>query len=637
MDRQENQSDVSRTRRRGHYLWELRFYFRQVLGQITIGSLAGILANTAVVLPAIMLGRAINVVLAAREGRAGHRDILAAAAGYVAGVLIGEVPRAFKRYFLQTTNARIRASIRVDALRGILDWPMERLHRTAVGTLMAKINGDVEMLGVALKEFITEMWDTVLFSVSLVVAMFAYDPHVSSLALLPVPVAMVLAKLSGRWVAARTACAREANASLVACLQEHLSALRLLRLFGRSRSAVERVSGLSRKQADENLALVRLRAGLQPVYSTLMTSGVVLVVWLGGSKVAAGAITLGAFVTYLELYLKFVNRAFRVPQMINAIQGGSAAYDRLEPLLAPPLSVRNERRFSSFRPSYLLGMGAKADDSPVPRRGALGVSVKDLTFRYPGASQPALRSVSLEIPAGAMVAVTGPVGCGKTAMIRAMLGLYPLERGRILIDGQDAQSIGHARRRAILGYLPEDAHIFSGTVYENVLMGDDGQDGRQEAVGAAVRLAALDEDLKVFPDGLDTEVGEMGIRVSGGQRQRIALARSIAACPIGAPGLLLLDDPFSAVDVDTESQIIRSLHQALGSSAPPEDRATIVLVSHRLAAFPMADIVVVIDDGRIVEQGTHEQLMRRGGVYHRIFRAQRRTEHAVDPAVEEKR
>ena len=201
---------------------------------------------------------------------------------------------------------------------------------------MARIIGDVEVLGVGLREFTIETWDTVLFSLSLMAAMLVYDPHLTVLALLPVPVAMLLAKATGRWVAGLTTASRQANASLTTALQEQLAGLRVLRLFGRTGAAVERVDTLSEAQAAANLALVRLRSGLRPVYTTLMSAGVLLVVWQGGEKVVTGAMTLGAFIAYLELYLRFVNRGFRVPQMINSIQGGAAAYARLRPLLAPP-------------------------------------------------------------------------------------------------------------------------------------------------------------------------------------------------------------------------------------------------------------------------------------------------------------
>ena len=339
-----------------YYLWEMRPYFRQVAGQLVLGSIAGIIMNTAVVLPAILLGQAIDVARAFERGEVGASAVGWAALVFVGGTLLTEVPRIVKRWWLMTANARIRANIRADAWRGVIAWPMARLDSTPAGDVMARIIGDVEVLGVGVREFSIETWDTMLFSLSLMIAMLVYDPTLTVLALLPVPVAMLLAKATGRWVASRTTASRQASASLTTALQEQLAGIRVLRLFGRTGAAVERVDTLSGEQADTNLALVRLRGGLRPVYTTLMSAGVLFVVWQGGEKVVNGAMTLGAFIAYLELYLRFVNRGFRVPQMINSIQGGAAAYARLRPLLAPPPPFSSEPRGASFRAGHIVGL-----------------------------------------------------------------------------------------------------------------------------------------------------------------------------------------------------------------------------------------------------------------------------------------
>jgi ATP-binding cassette subfamily B protein len=415
---------------------------------------------------------------------------------------------------------------------------------------------------------------------------------------------------------------REAGAELTAAIQEHLTGIRVLRLFGRTGASVDRIAGLSNRFAERNLSLTRLKGGLQPIYTTLMVAGVVLIVWKGSERVVADLMTVGAFVAYLELFLRFVNRGHRIPQLVNSVQSGAAAYARLRPLLAPALGVSGEPFLASFRPGHIGGI-ARTEPNPARRTaGPVSVSLRGLTFRYPGAEAPALRTLSLDIPAGSLVGITGPVGSGKSALARSILGIHPVESGTVLIDNRSLTELTGEERRGLIGYLPQDALLFSGSVRDNLTLNRVGGPHDDRRLLDAVRLAALEEDVRGFPHGLDTEIGELGVRVSGGQRQRVGLARAIAAAAPALPGLLVLDDPFSAVDVATEARIVASLKQAFGPDAPPEARVTIIVCSHRLAAFPSADLVVVLRDGRVDAAGTHAELMAASGLYARIFRAQ---------------
>ena len=576
---------AARLSRRPHYLWDLRPYFRQCWLRLVLGSVAGIAMNTAIVLPPIMLGRAIDAVRAVERGDAQMGAVGVAVAMLILGTLATEGPRVLKRWWLQSGNARIRAGIRADALRGVLEWPMGQLHSTPTGDLLSRIIGDVEVLGVGVREFTVEAWDTVLFSISLVTALFVYDARLSALALPAVPAALVLAHYTRRAVAGRTTEAREASASLTAALEEHLLGVRVLRLFGRAPAAVARVKALSHRVSETKVAQSRLEALLGPLYQALIGVGVVIVIWRGGARVVDGAMTLGAFVAYLELYLRFVNRGFRLPQLVNSIQRGGAAYERIGPLL----------------------MGGTGRTPVVSRPDSPGVRLADVVMRYPGATANALDGVSLDVPTGTLLAVTGAVGSGKSALARVLVGLYGVERGDV-----SAGSVGAT------GYLPQEPLLFSGTIAENVALQFTSPPD-PERVARAVGVAAL--DLADFPDRLATQIGERGVRVSGGQRQRIGLARAVAATD-HPPRLLVLDDPFSAVDVETEVRIVRALRETFGPAAPVAARATIVLCSHRLAAFPLADQVVVLEKGRVAERGPHAALLEADGLYARIYRAQ---------------
>jgi ABC-type multidrug transport system fused ATPase/permease subunit len=605
------------------FLLRMRPYFHQVAGELVLGSLCGILMNTAVVLPALLLGRAIDEVVRLARGESSPRAVTLAAVLVVAGTLATELPRIGKRWWLMTANARIRGSIRADVFRGVVAWPMARLHRTPIGDLMARTVGDVEVLGVGVREFTIEMWDTVLFSISILATMVLLDPGLTLLALLPVPLAMVLARASGGWIAERTTNARRANADLTAAIQEQLAGVRLLRLFGRRGAAVAHLSRLSHHQAEANLGLIRLRAGLSPVYSTLMTAGIIAVVWVGGQSVVAGALSVGAFVAYLELFGRFVGRSYRIPQLVNSVQSGAAAYARLEPLLAPPMSVRTETRFASFHPNRLPGTHQTVEPVPTERAHPVAVRLEHATFRYPGAGQPAFEDVTLDIAPGSLLAITGPVGSGKSALARCLAGLYPPDSGAILLDDTPA----HLNQPGSVGYAPQEGFLFSGSVAENVFL-TLGPTPREADVEHWLDLASLSSDVANLPNGVQTPIGELGVRISGGQRQRLGLARAAAR----APGLLVLDDPFSAVDLDTEARIVANLRYAFGPGAPGAQRTTIVLFSHRLGAFPHADLIVVLEHGRVVERGTHTELVSSGGLYARIYRAQLRIDRGASLA-----
>ncbi|MCC7371550.1 MAG: ABC transporter ATP-binding protein [Chloroflexi bacterium] len=658
----------------------MRPYLRQTAGALVLGSIMGIVMNTGIVLPALMLGRAIDAVLAIERGEGDAATAGWAALGILGAAILVEASRVLKRWWLITANQRIRANIRADALRGVLSWPAERLHQTPVGDLMARIDGDVETLGTGIREATTEIWDTVLFSLSLIVAMLAFDWRLTLLAMLPVPAAMIVAFATGRWVRERISAARAAAARATAALQELLAGVRVLRLFGHEATAVRRYAELSAVQAETMLATQRLRSTLAPTYTVMMVAGVVVILWQGGEQVVAGLMTAGQLVAFLELYLRFVQRGFRVPQLVNSLQAGGVAYRRVRPLLATPLSVEGEPPRASFTPGYVAGLERRADltppapqgnlpplragddvgaaDSRAARRGwggdvplegrggevsggqgPVSLDLERVTFSYPGAPRPSLTDLSLVVPAGALVGVTGAVGSGKSALAKALVGLYQLADGHILVNGRPLDSLSPEQRATLIGYLPQDPWLFSGSVRENIVFGAPSLDGPQgeRMLADAIRVAALEQDIAGFARGLDTPIGEGGVRVSGGQRQRISLARALLAGAPGRPGLLVLDDPFSAVDVDTEVRLVDGLLGAVGPSAPPERRATVVLCSHRLAAFTRVDLVILLEDGRVAELGTHAELLAAGGQYAHIYLAQQRIGQAgaLPPATTE--
>ncbi len=578
--------------------------------------------NTAIVLPPLLLGRAVNVVVAVGHHRAQPQQVGLAALLFVAGTAATELPRIGKRFWLGVARTRFRASVRLDALRGVLGWPPTRFAEIPVGDVMARIIGDVEVLGVGVGEIMVETWDTLLFSASLIVAMVWLDPTLAALSLAPVPLALFLAKRSERMVMGRTTQARRTESDLTGFLREQLQGMRLLRLTGRTRAAAARMGGLAQVQANAELAAILLEEALATAYTVVLGSGVVFIVWLGGSGVVAGTLSLGGLVAFLALFGRFVTRAPRIPQMVNRVQAAAAAQRRLAPLLALPTSLANSPRWSSFSATHVPhceGQPAMTTGAP---RGPASLRLASIRFTHPGSVAPASRDFDLEVEAGTLVAVTGPVGCGKSTLAKLAAGLLAPDSGVVELDGQPLARLDGAARSTSIGYLGQDPQLFSGTVAENVgLWLDAPMEEQRRLISRVMYLANLDRDLEQMPLGAATQVGESGVRVSGGQRQRIALARALAAGG-GWVRLLVLDDPFSAVDVETEAAILAGLRRAFGPAAPPQERLTIMLCSHRLTAFPLADLVVVLEEGSLLELGSHQALLTKGGLYARIYGAQ---------------
>jgi ATP-binding cassette subfamily B multidrug efflux pump len=382
--------------------------------------------------------------------------------------------------------------------------------------------------------------------------------------------------------------------TMTALVQENLSGARVVRAYAQEGAELDRFAAVNDEYVERNRRLVRMYGVLYPAIQLLMGTGTVVVLWLGGRQVVAGAISLGEFVAF-GAYLTMLHwPMIALGWVVNIFERGEASMGRLAEVLSSEPAIRDE------------------SDGPVPAiRGAL--EIRDLSFGY-DPERPVLQGVSLQVPAGATVAIVGATGSGKSTLASLLPRLYDPPPGTVFVDGVDVRRIPLAQLRAAIGFVPQETFLFSATVRENVAFGLSAAVPAEDVtrrVETAAGVAQLAKDVADFPRGYETLVGERGLTLSGGQKQRTALARALAA----EPRILVLDDALSAVDTYTEEEVLRGLRAA-------RTTRTTVLVSHRVSTVKDADLIVVLADGRVVEQGRHEDLVAGGGYYADLYRRQ---------------
>ncbi|MCA9739238.1 MAG: ABC transporter ATP-binding protein, partial [Gemmatimonadetes bacterium] len=421
-------------------------------------------------------------------------------------------------------------------------------------------------------------------------------------------VPMVLLPVSvlffGRIIHRRYEQIQEQLSTLSTMVQENLTGVRIVRAYVQEDAQRARFGELNREYMQRNVDLVRASGLFHPLLSLLAGGGIVIVLWVGGLEIIAGRITIGDFVAFVTYLGMLTWPLIALGWVVNLFQRGAASMGRLNRILA-------------LHPA----IDTAADAVPLPD-GPLTLEFRGVGFRYPDTERVVLDDVSFRVEPGMRVAVVGPTGSGKSTLVSLLPRLYDPTDGEILLNGIPLPRYDlHALRHAI-GFVPQDAFLFSTSIRANLALGlDAGQPDTEARVEDAARVAQLDETVRDFPRGYDTALGERGINLSGGQKQRATLARALAR----DPRILVLDDALSAVDTHTEARILTDLKDVLAGRIS-------FIISHRVSAVMDADLILVLDDGRIVERGAHADLLARGGTYARLHRRQL-LEEDLDPGL----
>jgi ATP-binding cassette subfamily B protein len=534
-----------------------------------------------------------------RDPAAAWDHVLEYAGLIVAAALLMGTARYAMRQLLNGISRRIEADIRLDFFEHLLSLDATFFSQTRTGDLMSRAVNDIGNVRMAIGPAVMYLVNTAAFSVFSLIVMVQINVPLTLVALIPMLLLGPLTLYFGRILHDGYERIQDQLGVLTTMVQENLSGVRIVRAYVQEEAQQLDFETLNRGYMERNMDLARIEAVFNPLLTLLATFGLLLVLYVGGREAIAGRISYGDFVAFMAYVGMLTWPMIAIGWVTNLFQRGAASFGRIQAIMHAAPEV-------------------KPPAVPAPLDQIRGrIEFRNVSFRYPGANRDVLNHVTFTIEAGQTAAIVGPTGAGKSTVVALLTRRYDRTSGDIRIDDVAIEDIAFPQLRAAIGVVPQDAFVFSETIADNIALGlplgpmPKSDSARTEVIETAAAIAKLDEAVAEFPMGYQTRLGERGVNLSGGQRQRTTLARALAR----DPRIIVLDDALSAVDTHTETGILQALRVVFRER-------TALIISHRVTAVMNADVILVLDRGRIVERGTHAELVEKQGLYASLLRRQ---------------